>query len=315
MFDAEIHPHNSDIIYVGARSGLFRSSDGGKSWEGLSYPEAVFAESYSVALHPKRPNIVLASQEIEGRLFRSVDGGKSWKMVFRLPKQTLPSGWNYGFKRIVFSPSNPQIVYAASCQKSNLLVKRKDGKGVFQSVDGGISWHSAQPAKSPLSGFSVNDIAVHPKNHNIVYAATAMDGIYKTTDSGKSWTKLINLRFKDIRCVALDPHSPNTVYVGIERGVVFVSHNGGTNWNPMPNGMEPMASIWSIVIDPSESRIVWAGSRHHGIYRWDYIEQRWIQFNKGLSTRAIVDIAISRDGRVLYATTTGEGLFRLQLTK
>ena len=315
MFDSEIHPYNSDIIYVGARSGLFRSSNGGKSWEGLSYPKAVFAESYSVALHPKRPNIVLASQEIEGRLYRSVDSGKSWKMVFRLPKQTSPTGWNYGFKRIVFSPSNPQIVYAASCQKSNLLVKRKDGKGVFQSVDGGINWHPAQPANSPLSGFSVNDIAVHPKNHNIVYAATAMDGIYKTTDSGKSWIKLITLRFKDIRCVALDPHSPDTVYAGIQRGIVFVSHNGGSTWDPMPNGMEPMASIWSIVIDPSDSRIVWAGSRHHGVYRWDYIEQRWIQFNKGLSTRAIVDIAISRDGRILYATTTGEGVFRLQLTK
>ena len=320
MFDAEIHPNNPDIIYVGARSGLFRSLDGGKSWEGLSYPQAVFAESYSVALHPKNPNIVLASQEIEGRLYRSVDGGKSWKMVFRLPKQPSLGGWQYGLKRIAFAHSNPQIIYAASCQKSNLLGKRKDGKGVFKSVDGGISWHPAQPANSPLSGVSVNDLAVHPKNHNIVYAATAMDGIYKTTDSGKSWTKLTNLKFKnvgfkDVRCVTLDPNSPDTVYAGIEEGIVYVSRNGGSTWNSMASGMEPNASIWAIAIDPSDSRVVWAGSRHQGVYRWDSIEQQWIRFNKGLSTRAIVDLAISRDGRVLYATTTGEGVFRLQLTK
>jgi len=299
---------------------LFRSLDGGKSWEGLSYPQAVFAESYSVALHPKNPNIVLASQEIEGRLYRSVDGGKSWKMVFRLPKQPSLGGWQYGLKRIAFAHSNPQIIYAASCQKSNLLGKRKDGKGVFKSVDGGISWHPAQPANSPLSGVSVNDLAVHPKNHNIVYAATAMDGIYKTTDSGKSWTKLTNLKFKnvgfkDVRCVTLDPNSPDTVYAGIEEGIVYVSRNGGSTWNPMASGMEPNASIWAIAIDPSDFRVVWAGSRHQGVYRWDSIEQQWIRFNKGLSTRAIVDLAISRDGRVLYSTTTGEGVFRLQLTK
>ena len=192
---------------------------------------------------------------------------------------------------------------------------------VFKSVDGGITWHPAQPVNSPLSGVSVNDLAVHPKlginpkNHNIVYAATAMDGIYKTTDNGKSWTKLTNLKFNDVRCVALDPNSPDTVYAGIQEDIVYVSRNGGSTWNPMAGGMEPNASIWAIAIDPSDSRVVWAGSRHQGVYRWDSIEQQWIQFNKGLSTRAIVDLAISRDGRVLYATTTGEGVFRLQLTK
>ncbi len=315
MFDAEIHPNNPDIIYVGARSGLFRSLDGGKSWEGLSYPQAVFAESYSVALHPENPNIVLASQEIEGRLYRSVDGGKNWKMVIRLPKQQSIGGWQYGFKRIAFANSNPQIVYAASCQKSNLLVKRKTGLGVFKSVDGGINWHSGQPANSPLSGVSVNDLAVHPKNHKIVYAATAMDGIYKTTDSGKSWARLTKLKFKDVRCVALDPNSPNTVYAGIQGGIVYVTRNGGSTWNPMASGMEPNASVWAIVVDPGDSHVVWAGSRHQGVYRWDFIEQQWIRFNKGLSTRAIVDLAISRDGRVLYGTTTGEGVFRLKLTK
>ncbi len=315
MFDIEIHRHNPDIVYASARSGLFRSKDQGHTWEGLSYPQAIFAESYSVALHLKNPNIVLASEEIGGRLFRSTDGGKTWDMVFRLPKQAAFNGWQYGFKRIIFAPSNPQVVYGASCMKSNLLKKRKDGNGVFKSTDGGITWRPAQALKSSLSKMSVNDLAIHPKNHNIVYAATAMGGLQKTINSGQNWKHLSNLNFKDVRCAAIDPTAPNIIYAGIHEGIVYVSRDNGATWNSMARGMEPRASIWAVVIDPSDSRVIWAGSRHHGIYQWDFIEQMWVPFNKGLSTRAIVDLAISHDGRVLYATTTGEGVFRLALAK
>jgi hypothetical protein len=49
-----------------------------------------------------------------------------------------------------------------------------------------------------------------------------------------------------------------------------------------------------------------------GVFRWDSLEQQWVATNKGLSTRAIVDLEISADGKVLYAATTGEGVFRYQ---
>jgi hypothetical protein len=69
-----------------------------------------------------------------------------------------------------------------------------------------------------------------------------------------------------------------------------------------------------VVVDPANPSVMWAGSSRTGVYRWDTIEQLWVHFNRGLRTRAVVDLAISRDGRVLYASTTGEGVFRLELT-
>jgi hypothetical protein len=63
-------------------------------------------------------------------------------------------------------------------------------------------------------------------------------------------------------------------------------------------------------VDPANPQFIWAGTRHSGVFRWNPIEQQWIKVNKGLSTKAVVDLEISNNGMVLYAATSGEGVFR-----
>jgi hypothetical protein len=77
--------------------------------------------------------------------------------------------------------------------------------------------------------------------------------------------------------------------------------------------MEPNDAIFALAIDPANPSNVWAGSNNTGVYRHDPIEQQWVHVNSGLRTRAVTDLAISADGKVLYATTWGEGVFRLDL--
>ena len=71
MMDVAIDPQKPQIVYGAARSGIFRSTDGGATWRGLSTPPANLATTYGVAVKPDEPNVVLASQELLGQLYRS----------------------------------------------------------------------------------------------------------------------------------------------------------------------------------------------------------------------------------------------------
>jgi photosystem II stability/assembly factor-like uncharacterized protein len=311
MFDLSLHPENPDIVYASARSGLFKTTNAGLKWEGLSHPPARLPETYSVALNPKAPQIVIASQELGGMIYRSRDGGNTWQAAFRLPLNAQDPVDAHGFKRIVFAPSAPHVVYAGACRGSNQLLTHPNSLGIYKSMQGGIagSWHEANSPQT--SDKSVNDLAVHPKNHNIVYAAT-VKGLFKTTDGGKKWTLLQSLQKADVRAVALAPSKPNTVYAGIQHGGILHSSDGGANWHKISAGMDPNEPVWSIVVNPVNPGEIWAGSQRSGVFRWDSIEQQWIKVNKGLRTRAVVDLEISQNGQILYAATTGEGVFRYQ---
>ncbi|MCJ7612816.1 MAG: hypothetical protein MUP19_11185 [Candidatus Aminicenantes bacterium] len=308
----DINPKNPDIVYTGARSGAFRSLDGGHNWEGLSYALAAFTECYSIALHPANSQIVLASREQLGTLYRSQNGGKTWIVVYQLPVTPGEPTKEYGFKCIVYAPSNHQVVYAGSACPMTILDEYKTaGLGVFKSTDGGVSW--AEANNSITKNLSINNLAVHPQNENIVYAATSTGGLCKTTDGGKNWVRLNGIQLADVRAVAIRPDKPDQVYAGLNLGGVYFSANGGSTWAAMPTGMEGNDRIFALVIDPTYPDVIWAGSNRAGVYRRDPIEQRWMKFKPGLRTRAVTDLAISASGKVLYATTWGEGVFRLDL--
>jgi photosystem II stability/assembly factor-like uncharacterized protein len=314
MFDVEVHPLNNATVYATARSGTFHSSNGGSSWRGLAYPPALFDESYAVALNPHDPQVVLSGPVRSGALYRSSDGGSSWTKVYQLAGAVSgdPNA-QHGFKRFAFAPvntGNQVVVYAGSCRDHVRLQEGvKTSFGVFKSTDGGVTWFEAND--SDTQDECINDLAVHPTNPDIVYAATAASGLFKTSDGGSSWTPLTGLSVPDVRSVAIKPDQPNVIYAGAQNGVVYRSTNEGTNWGNMDAGMDPNEAIWSLEVDPVNTEVVWAGSNRTGVYRWDASQGLWMHVNAGLRTRAVTDLAISSDGEVLYATTWGEGVFRL----
>jgi len=311
MFDIAIDPKNSDVVFAAARSGLFQTKNAGASWTGMSSVQVLFPESYSVAVHPTNSNIVIASQEMGGVVARSMDRGKTWVKALQLPVVMGHPIEAYGFKRIVFAPSAPNVVYGASCRLNNKLNDNPTAFGVYKSASNGApdSWVQANDAS--MAKQAVNDLAVHPRNHNVVYAATAKGGLFKTTDGGNAWSLIGTFPSSDVRSVAIDPVDPRTVYAGLQYGGVFRSSDDGKTWHRMAAGINENQMVWALAVDPVD-RTVWAGTQRSGVYRWDSVEQQWAVTNKGLSTRAVVDLEISADGRVLYVATTGEGVFRYQ---
>jgi photosystem II stability/assembly factor-like uncharacterized protein len=312
LYDVEIRLNHLGTVYTTGKSGIFRTLSGGSSWVGLTYPEAPLVETYSVAVNPSDAKIVIASDELMGSVYRSQDGGFSWVKVHQL--ETGGTFGRHGFKRIVFATSNNEIVYAGACVDHVTLNgdTSKKSYGVFKSVDGGITWDYAYHEGDAISDTCVNNLAVHPDDPQIVYAATANEGLYKTEDGGASWSHLDSLIPLDIRAVAINPQHPDTIYAGTDFHGIYINSSGGIGgWDQLIPGMEPNDRIWAIVFDPHDPQTVYAGSFLTGVYQWLPDEHRWSHINLGLRTKAVTDLAISSDGSVLYAATYGEGVFRL----
>src|SRR5713101_5024876 len=122
-----VHPTNPDVVYLGTRSGPYRSSDRGLGWERLDFPAGV--EVWSILVHPANPRVLYAGTSPVG-VYRSDDGGDSWR---KLPGAVLPPRVKMSFgcrvMRLAVDPSHPDEVYAAL-----------EVGGAMRSVDGGTTW-------------------------------------------------------------------------------------------------------------------------------------------------------------------------------
>jgi photosystem II stability/assembly factor-like uncharacterized protein len=324
MISLAVDPTAPMVVYAGGRSAFFKSTDGGGSWRPINYPPAAANEGAAVAISTVDPQQVLIADQITGRLWRSTDGGNSWRTVADYSgglSNLIVSDTNdrmQGFTTIAFAPSDARIIYAGFavrfcvshnhpkyCQVPTLV-------GVHYSSDGGTIWR-ALPSED-LRDRSVLSLAVHPDNPDVVYAATAGGGVFKSADGGRTWTSRNgDLPTLNARSLAIDPTAPDTIYLGTEDAAVFKSTDAGASWRTASAGLDPAAAVRAVVIDPSNSSVLWAGDLHSGVYRSADGATTWVPVNEGLRTRAVRTLAISLDGGTLYAGTEGEGVFRLDI--
>jgi len=164
--------NSSRSSYAG--TGVFKSTDNGKSWQYLGLPESHHIGK--IQLHPTDNNIAwvavlghLYTPNKERGLYKTTDGGKTWK-------QTLSVDDNTGVVDIDINPQNPNEVYAATWYKTRSAWNfEESGKtsAIYKSTDGGNSW---QLLTKEGAGFPVGEgvgrigLAVYPKNPQIVYA-------------------------------------------------------------------------------------------------------------------------------------------------
>ena len=164
--------NSSRSSYAGI--GVYKSSDGGKTWEYLGLPDSQHIGK--VQLHPTDNNTAwvavlghLYSPNKERGVYKTTDGGKSWK-------QTLYVDDNTGAVEMDINPQNPNELYAATWYKTRSawnFVEAGKGTGIFKSTDGGDTW---KLISGEGSGFPTGDksgrigLCVYPKNPQIVYA-------------------------------------------------------------------------------------------------------------------------------------------------
>lgn len=207
-----IDPSNSRIIYVGsAQGGIWKSTDGGHHWQPLTDFLPSLAIN-SIAIDSKNPNIIFAGtgednlscDSYQGQgILRSTNGGRTWTVL----GQTLFAGTGIG--NILLDPrfegnANTEhlIIGAGFAGRSNSSTESCDGSlpagenppfGVFISNDGGQSFTETLNVGSfadfPFE-LGTSDMVMSPSDPNVIYAAEQVEGIYKSTDAGHTWTDL-----------------------------------------------------------------------------------------------------------------------------
>jgi photosystem II stability/assembly factor-like uncharacterized protein len=307
--DIAIDPQNPSRIYAAARSGIFVSEDSGNSWRGLNFMPANSLEWNVVCIDIKTPDHILAANNWNASLLVSSTGGQTWRNVVNVP------GPMTGFRSIAFAPGNTNIVYAGTSgyYSAGTFSSDKPGGGIYVSRDNGASWKQANDNSSENA--NVAALVVDLRNPETVYAGTTNSGILKTQNRGGKWIKKNHGLPPSpvVLSIAQNPDEPDLFFAGLERGGIFISTNSGDLWKPSASGLNPEASITDIVFDPASPNVLYISDLHSGVYRSVDGGNMWEALNKGLYSRAVNALSISRDGKRLYAAIEGEGVYRLDI--
>jgi uncharacterized repeat protein (TIGR01451 family) len=185
-------------------------------------------------------------------LFKSTDTGGNWAGR----DNGLPGFYIFALK---VDPTMPATVYAAT------------DIGVYKSLDGGSSWHVSNPTIARL-------FALAPSNPNVLYATDLGYELFKSTDSGNSWT-VVSTELDFTTSLVVDPTNAATLYASGDQGV-RKSTNGGSSWTPVNNGLTD-TFIESLVINPANPAILYARTQSI-IYKTTNGGGSWTQLRNGL---------------------------------
>ena len=250
-----VHPENSDIVYVAAQGplwapggdrGLYKTSDGGKTWEQvLKISENTGVTD--VVIDPRNPNIVIASSYQRRRTFftlinggpesaihRTTDGGKTWtKVNTGLPSEEL------GRIGLAIAPTEPDFVYA------NVEAANRKG-GIYRSSDNGVTWEKR--ADYNQGSMYYGDIFADPTNPQRVYLP---DVIFQVSDDGAKTFRALGQRAMhvDNHIIWVDPENANHMLVGNDGGL-YRSFDGGGAWVFFEN--LPLAQFYDVDLDDSQ---------------------------------------------------------------
>ena len=313
----KVDPANSRKVYCVGRSGTFKSSNGGYTWEGLNYEPLIGNEDVAVAQHPVSLETILVTKEGYGNIYKTTNSGRSWRILYQYPSSYDSNNW-HTFKAIEYSTSNPSIIYAGMRRVQNIGgIDPADGPshGMFKSTDGGQTWNQINEGLEETYNKNINDILIDSDDPNTVYIGTYKNGVWKTTNGGNIWVCKTNqiAELTDIRSLVTHPDN-NIIYAGTRENGIWKTEDEGETWENTSTGMPVNAAILSIVIHPKDPQIIYAGDLTSGVYVSKDGGQTWYVMNEGLSTRAVTSLDISSNGRVLYAATSGEGVFRLLIS-
>ena len=246
--------------------GLFRSTDGGQTWQKVIYKDENTGAS-DVEIDPSNPDVIYASMwEARegpwednnivngpgGGLFKSTDGGNTWHPLTNgLPKDLAQIN-------VAIAPSNPQRLYATIAIASGPLA-------FYRSNDAGESWSKITDDPRPSGRIGGGDLAiprVDSKNSDIVYSASTVT--MRSTDGGKTWSGFRGAPGgDDYQNLWINPNDPNIILLVSDQGAL-VTVNGGATWSSWYN--QPTAQLYHVAVTPTfPYRVWWRPARERSV--------------------------------------------------
>ena len=200
-----IDPKTPSVLYAAATGGIYKSTDGGVTWN----TSGILSSSVAVAVDPVNSSILYASMGTSlslslpssgdsSGLFKSADGGTTWTPI----NNGLPSGWFAN--NFILDPSVPQRIYA---------VGSSSNAGLYRSDDGGNNWSAIG---SGLPNSPLNGLALDSSNSSTLYAGPVAGGLYRSQDAGATWSQVPALSVPIVYAIAVDPSNSSRIYAGTQ---------------------------------------------------------------------------------------------------
>ena len=259
--------------------------------------------SVAVSGHPDQPNTYYTGFT-GGGVFKTTDGGKNWYNVSDGYFKTGSVG------AVTVAPSNANVIYAGmgeTCIRGNMSA----GDGIYRSMDGGKTWNHIGLGESHFIG----EIVVHPDNADVAWVAAMGHafgtegneerGVFKTTDGGKTWTKVLyNSPRAGAVDIEIDPTNPRILYASLWEAYrnpwemssggagsgLYKSTDGGETWENIskrPGLPKGILGKIGVAISPVNPDRVWAiiENDNGGVFRSDDSGKTWERINSDRSLR------------------------------
>lgn len=291
-----VHPTNPDIVYVaslgplyseGGERGLYKSTNGGRSWEQVLAPvvEGRTIGVVDAVMDPTDPNTLFAASydkvrlpftfDLGGpgsRLYKTTDGGENWIQV----GQGLPEGMLGRIGVDVFE-RDPDIVYVTieNANKEGMSVEERRqellnheasrgmiGGEVYRSTDGGLNWTKVSPDGQSIGGapaYYYGQIVIDPNDSDVVHVLSAAS--WGTYDGGETWERRPYGFGGDDHALWINPDDSRHIILGYDHGM-GISYDGGENWyHP---DFQSLAQFYAVGVDNSRPYRVAGGLQDNG---------------------------------------------------
>lgn len=276
-----VDPRDSNVIYIGnGKSGIYKSHDGGKSWQPAQAGVGC-AQIYALVIDPQDPQTLYASSN-EGGLYKTSDGGLTWQLT--------TNGMEGSFTIVGLDPQDSQHLYLVS--EAELFSSDRDI--LYESRDGAASWEIRAEFDSILG------MAVDPEDGNRIYMLGVEDSdisyenrVYRSDGPGAEWKQVWQRRSEeeeDGSTLATAAESPPTLYLS-DGESLYRSRDGGGSWESAGD-----APCMHLMVNPYDPR---------ALYCWISYSDVNISYDGGQSwedhwTGIVNDVAFAPDAETVY---------------
>jgi Calx-beta domain/Beta-propeller repeat/Carboxypeptidase regulatory-like domain/CarboxypepD_reg-like domain len=295
-----IDPTQPLRLYAGTGNGMFRSTDGGKTWSPINNGLAA-RFVVTLIIDPLTPTTLYVTT-LDGfgggadGVYKTTDGGNSWSLRRNgITKTNLPS--------LAIDPVTPATLYAGAF----------DGPTIYKTTDGADNW---APIGNPPP-FAPSFLAVDPHTPTRIFAADrfGMGGIFRSIDAGATWQSVLSQTNAEGIWVGASPLTPGLVYATLRNSNLtdlglFKSVDGGDHWTFV------RPSRGKIVFDPVSASTLYFLSTTEGLLKSTDNGQTWIPKNNGLPAKSAIELAINPlRTSTLYLATGSSGAGAAYVTK
>lgn len=278
-FTVFVHPRNPDLVFAGTADGVYRSTDGGRTFHRADFPDRG-VQVWSFLPDADDPQRMLAGGSPVS-IYRSADGGASWRRM-RDPQLPVHAKMPFNCRVMRFAPHprRPGEIYAVL-----------EVSGVMRSTDGGESWSDcsadllrladAEPrlrsklvsdteAEGMLDGHAICTSAADPDS---VIIAVRM-GLFRSKDQGRTWEDLRVDRFSPFtygRDIKVSPQDPKTLYACLsvaassKDGALYRSNDIGQTWRRFDK-VQPHGTLMSVGLHHSDPKQVYVAARYGEVF-------------------------------------------------